>query len=70
MALAPKIEVFSTEKLCRNAGNPDAFYCFHYGNKMTADKEATDWKGECEACAIVFPNTENLPSWQRNEDED
>lgn len=58
-----------TITLCVNAfAGERAWYCYHYAGKPTAGKLAVNAAGKCEACAIS--DSDNLPSWMRNEDED
>lgn len=54
-------------KLCKNAfAGERAWFCYFFGGRPTAGKEALNADGLCEACAMS--TSENLPSWMENED--
>lgn len=52
--------------MCINAANAAAWYCYFYGQRPTAGKEALV-NGRCEACNKVADTVETLPNFMTDE---
>jgi hypothetical protein len=58
-----------TTILCRNAGNPAHWYCFHYAGVITPGKAGVSDRNLCEACEIATPPYEEAPSFMQTEED-
>lgn len=62
-------EVYTTDTLCRNAyAGPSAWFCYHWNGAVTPGEEATNWQGDCRACAVATTSGE-LVSFRDNVEE-